>query len=35
MGETQRMFIGEVARLSGLGIETLRFYEKEGLIRRS
>lgn len=24
--------IGEVARLSGVGIETIRFYEREGLI---
>lgn len=26
-------YIGEFARLTGLGIHTLRFYEREGLIR--
>src|SRR5687767_14710668 len=26
--------IGEVARLSGIGIEALRFYERSGLLRR-
>ena len=26
--------IGDVARLSGIGIETLRFYEKSGLLER-
>lgn len=26
------MKIGEVARLSGIGIETIRFYEREGLL---
>ncbi|MBI4482887.1 MAG: heavy metal-responsive transcriptional regulator, partial [Acidobacteria bacterium] len=35
MGETERMFIGEVARQTGVGIEALRFYEREGLIRPS
>jgi MerR family transcriptional regulator, copper efflux regulator len=29
-----RLKIGEVAKLSGIGIETLRFYEKGGLLRR-
>jgi DNA-binding transcriptional MerR regulator len=28
----QRLKIGDVARLSGVGIETLRFYEKQGLL---
>ena len=35
MGETGRMFIGEVAQRTGVGIEALRFYEREGLIRPS
>ncbi|GAB4364654.1 MAG: Hg(II)-responsive transcriptional regulator MerR [Deltaproteobacteria bacterium] len=26
--------IGQVARISGVGVETVRFYEREGLIRR-
>lgn len=26
------MKIGEVARISGTGIETIRFYEREGLL---
>jgi MerR family mercuric resistance operon transcriptional regulator len=26
--------IGEVSKLSGIGIETLRFYEKSGLLDR-
>ena len=29
-----RLKIGEVAKLSGIGIEALRFYEKSGLLRR-
>lgn len=29
-----RYKIGEVAKLSGVGIETLRFYEKSGLLER-
>ena len=28
------MKIGEVSRLSGIGIEALRFYEKQGLLGR-
>ena len=28
----RRLKIGDVARLSGVGIETLRFYEKQGLL---
>lgn len=28
------MTIGELARRSGVGVETVRFYEKEGLIRQ-
>lgn len=30
----KQLKIGEVARLSGIGIETLRFYEKSGLLGR-
>ena len=30
--DSSRMKIGEVARLSGVGIEALRFYEKSGLL---
>ncbi|MGB7923569.1 MAG: heavy metal-responsive transcriptional regulator [Pyrinomonadaceae bacterium] len=29
-----RLKIGEVSKLSGIGIETLRFYEKSGLLKR-
>lgn len=29
-----RLKIGEVSKLSGIGIETLRFYEKSGLLSR-
>lgn len=29
-----RLKIGEVSKLSGVGIETLRFYEKSGLLKR-
>lgn len=32
--EHQRLRIGEVARLSGIGIEALRFYERSGLLGR-
>ena len=28
----QKMMIGKVAKLSGLGIETIRFYERRGLL---
>ena len=35
MAETSRhLKIGEVAKLSGIGIEALRFYEKSGLLGR-
>lgn len=35
MGTTVGKYkIGEVAKLSGIGIETLRFYEKSGLLDR-
>lgn len=30
----KRLKIGEVAKRSGVGIETLRFYERQGLLRR-
>lgn len=30
----KQLKIGEVSRLSGIGIETLRFYEKSGLLSR-
>lgn len=30
----KRLKIGEVSRLSGIGIEALRFYEKSGLLNR-
>lgn len=30
----ERLKIGEVSRLSGIGVETLRFYEKSGLLKR-
>ena len=26
------LMIGQVAKLSGIGIETIRFYEREGLV---
>ena len=29
---TERLTIGEIARRSGVGVETVRFYEREGLI---
>lgn len=32
--EPRRLKIGEVARRSGVGIETLRFYERQGLVGR-
>lgn len=31
---TKRLKIGEVAKRSGVGIETLRFYERQGLLGR-
>ncbi|MBI4403166.1 MAG: MerR family transcriptional regulator [Deltaproteobacteria bacterium] len=31
-GGRQTLTIGQVAQLSGVGIETIRFYEREGLI---
>jgi DNA-binding transcriptional MerR regulator len=35
MGKTEGTYkIGEVAKLTGVGIETLRFYEKSGLVDR-
>lgn len=33
-GGGKQLKIGEVSRLSGIGIETLRFYEKSGLLER-
>jgi DNA-binding transcriptional MerR regulator len=33
-GQHQRLKIGEVSKRSGVGIETLRFYEKGGLLPR-
>ncbi len=33
-GGGRRLRIGEVARASGLGVETLRFYERRGLLGR-
>lgn len=30
----RRMTIGDVARLAGCGVETIRFYERQGLIER-
>src|SRR5215210_1167643 len=33
-GREGALKIGEVSRLSGIGIETLRFYEKSGLLDR-
>lgn len=30
----ETMTIGKVARLAGVGVETVRFYEKEGLINK-
>ena len=30
----KQLKIGEVSRLSGIGIEALRFYEKSGLLDR-
>lgn len=32
--ESAALKIGEVARMSGAGIETLRFYERSGLLGR-
>lgn len=32
--DSDRLKIGEVARRTGVGIETLRFYEKSGLLER-
>ena len=32
---TKWLKIGEVSRLSGIGIETLRFYEKQGLLHHA
>jgi DNA-binding transcriptional MerR regulator len=32
--DQRRLKIGEVSKLSGIGIETLRFYEKGGLLER-
>ena len=31
---TRQIKIGEVSRLSGVGVEALRFYEKSGLLER-
>ncbi|HLM00901.1 MAG TPA: heavy metal-responsive transcriptional regulator [Pyrinomonadaceae bacterium] len=33
-GSGKQLKIGEVSRLSGIGIEALRFYEKSGLLER-
>jgi DNA-binding transcriptional MerR regulator len=33
-GETALLKIGEVARRAGIGVETLRFYERSGLLDR-
>jgi len=33
-GETTLLKIGEVARSAGIGVETLRFYERSGLLNR-
>ena len=33
-GETASLKIGEVARRAGVGVETLRFYERSGLLDR-
>lgn len=33
-GQGQMLKIGEVSKLSGIGIEALRFYEKSGLLSR-
>lgn len=33
-GSTQGLTRGEMAKLTGVGIETLRFYEQEGLIEQ-
>ena len=33
-GEGRRLRIGEVAEASGVGVETLRFYERRGLLGR-
>jgi DNA-binding transcriptional MerR regulator len=33
-GETALLKIGEVARRAGVGVETLRFYERAGLLNR-
>jgi DNA-binding transcriptional MerR regulator len=32
--ETEWLKIGDVAKLTGIGIETLRFYERSGLLSR-
>ena len=34
IGEPRYLKIGEVAKLAGIGIETLRFYEKAGVLDR-
>jgi len=33
-GETASLKIGEIARRAGVGVETLRFYERSGLLNR-
>jgi DNA-binding transcriptional MerR regulator/copper chaperone CopZ len=33
-GSMQRFSIGELARAAGLGVETIRFYERRGLLER-
>jgi DNA-binding transcriptional MerR regulator len=30
----ESLTIGRVARLAGVGVETVRFYEREGLIKK-
>src|SRR6516162_3244306 len=32
--ELQSMTIGQVAKLAGVGVETIRFYEREGLLNK-
>lgn len=34
MSKPRRMTIGELARLAGIGVETIRFYEREGLLEQ-
>lgn len=34
MSKPRRMTIGELAKLAGIGVETIRFYEREGLLEQ-